>query len=73
MLIRKPSDIPSSEITSESSYKDFLSRRRFLRTAVSGAAVAGAAEAGAEAPGLGAWRPTARPSPASVAASSSAA
>ena len=48
MLIRKPSDIPSSEITSESSYKDFLSRRRFLRTAVSGAAVAGGAILGAD-------------------------
>ena len=48
MLIRKPSDIPSSEITSESSYKEFLSRRRFLRTAVSGAAAAGGAILGAD-------------------------
>jgi len=48
MLIRKPSDIASSEITSESSYKQFLSRRRFLRTAISGAAVAGGAVAGAD-------------------------
>jgi methionine sulfoxide reductase catalytic subunit len=48
MLIRKPSDIPSSEITSETSYKDFLSRRRFLRTAISGAAAAGAAIAGTD-------------------------
>jgi len=48
MLIRKPSDIPSSEITSEANYKDFLSRRRFLRTAISGAAAAGGAIIGAE-------------------------
>jgi len=48
MLIRKPSDIPSSEITSETSYKDFLSRRRFLRTAISGAAAAGAAMTGTD-------------------------
>ena len=48
MLIRKPSDIPSSEITSESNYKEFLSRRRFLRTAVSGAAAAGGAIIGAD-------------------------
>jgi sulfoxide reductase catalytic subunit YedY len=48
MLIRKPSDIPSSEITSETSYRDFLSRRRFLRTAISGAAAAGAAIAGTD-------------------------
>ncbi len=48
MLIRKPSDIPSSEITSETNYKDFLSRRRFLRTAISGAAAAGAAIAGTD-------------------------
>ena len=48
MLIRKPSDIPSSEITSEANYKDFLSRRRFLRTAISGAAAAGSAIIGAE-------------------------
>ena len=48
MLIRKPSDIPSSEITSESSYKDFLSRRRFLRTAISSAASAAGAVLAAE-------------------------
>ena len=48
MLIRKPSDIPSSEITSETSYKQFLSRRRFLRTAISGAAAAGGAIIGAD-------------------------
>src|SRR3569833_1162207 len=48
MLIRKPSDIPQSEITSETSYNDFLSRRRFLRTAISGAAVASGALIGAD-------------------------
>lgn len=48
MLIRKPSDIPSSEITSEASYKQFISRRRFLRTAASSAAVAGGSLLGAE-------------------------
>jgi methionine sulfoxide reductase catalytic subunit len=48
MLIRKPSDIPSSEITSEASYKQFLGRRRFLRTALAGAAAAGGAIVGAD-------------------------
>jgi methionine sulfoxide reductase catalytic subunit len=48
MLIRKPSDIPSSEITSETSYKQFLGRRRFLRTALAGAAAAGGAIVGAD-------------------------
>ena len=48
MLIHKPSDIPSSEITSETRYNDFLSRRRFLRTAISGAVAAGAAIAGTD-------------------------
>src|SRR6266567_3688441 len=43
MLIRKPSDIPSSLITSKDQY---LNRRRFLREALSGAAVAGAAALG---------------------------
>jgi sulfoxide reductase catalytic subunit YedY len=43
MLIRKPSDIPSSEITSKESYNGFFSRRRFLRNvAAASAAVAGA-------------------------------
>ena len=41
MLIRKPSDIPSSEITSSESYTQFLSRRRFLRNAIAGGAAAG--------------------------------
>src|SRR5215469_10255847 len=48
MLIRKPSDIPSSEITSPQAYAEFLGRRRFLRTAISGAAAAGAAALGAD-------------------------
>ncbi len=43
MLIRKPSDIPSSLITPREHY---LNRRRFLRGALSGAAVAGAAALG---------------------------
>jgi methionine sulfoxide reductase catalytic subunit len=44
MLIRKPSDVPSSEITSQDAYSQFFSRRRFLRTAaVAGAAALGAA------------------------------
>ena len=48
MLIRKPSDIPSSEITSQESYNQFFSRRRFLRNAIAGSAAAGAAIAGAD-------------------------
>src|SRR5215831_12478361 len=43
MLIRKPSDIPSSEVTSQDAYTQFFDRRRFLRTA----AAAGAAALGA--------------------------
>jgi methionine sulfoxide reductase catalytic subunit len=40
MLIGKPPDIPSSEITPESSYRQFMNRRRFLRrAAAAGAAV----------------------------------
>ena len=45
MLIRKPSDIPSSLITPKDQY---VNRRRFLRGAISGAAVAGAAALGAD-------------------------
>src|SRR3974390_1762409 len=48
MLIRKPSDISSSEITPRESYENFFSRRRFLRTALAGSAAAGAAIAGAD-------------------------
>jgi sulfoxide reductase catalytic subunit YedY len=44
MLIRKTSDIPSSEITSQEEYTRFLSRRKFLRTAVGAGAVALGAE-----------------------------
>jgi len=44
MLIGKPSDIPSSEITSKDDYAEYFNRRRFLR----GAAAAGAAVLGAE-------------------------
>ena len=40
MLIRKPSDIPSSEITSKS---DYMNRRKFM----AGAAALGAAALGA--------------------------
>lgn len=43
MLIGKPSDIPSSEITSKDAYNEYFNRRRFLRTAAAaGAAVLGA-------------------------------
>ena len=48
MLIRKPSDIPSSEITPKESYDEFFSRRRFLRNAIAGTAAAGAAIAGVD-------------------------
>src|SRR5580693_668253 len=48
MLIRRPSDIPASEITPLESYKRFLSRRSFLRSAIAGTAAAGAAIAGAD-------------------------
>ncbi len=44
MLIGKPPDIPSSEITQKDDYRDYLNRRRFLR----GAAAVGAAALGAE-------------------------
>ena len=40
MLIRKPSGIPSSEITPQDAYSQFLDRRRFLRTAAAAGAVA---------------------------------
>src|SRR5690348_10316361 len=48
MLIRKPSDIPSSEITSRENHDRFFSRRRFLRNAVAGTLTAGGAAMGAE-------------------------
>ncbi|MGA2206153.1 MAG: protein-methionine-sulfoxide reductase catalytic subunit MsrP [Terracidiphilus sp.] len=44
MLIAKPPDIPSSEITSRGAYFRYLNRRRFLK----GAAAVGAAALGAE-------------------------
>jgi len=44
MLIGKPPDIPSSEITSESAYRQFMDRRRFLRGAVAAGAAAVAAD-----------------------------
>jgi methionine sulfoxide reductase catalytic subunit len=44
MLIGKPPDIPSSEITSESAYRHFMNRRRFLRGAVAAGAAAVAAD-----------------------------
>jgi methionine sulfoxide reductase catalytic subunit len=40
MLIRKPSDIPSSEITSRDAYLDYVSRRKFLKGAAAAGAVA---------------------------------
>lgn len=43
MLIGKPPYIPSSEITSESDYRQFMNRRRFLRGAVAAGAAAVAA------------------------------
>ena len=45
MLIRKPSPIPASEITSKT---DYINRRSFMRQALSGAVAAGAAALGAE-------------------------
>ena len=44
MLIGKPADIPSSEITSRDDYNEYFNRRRFLR----GAVAAGATVLGAE-------------------------
>jgi sulfoxide reductase catalytic subunit YedY len=44
MLIGKPFEIPSSEITSKSDYEEYFNRRRFLKAA----AAAGAAVLGAE-------------------------
>jgi len=40
MLIGKPPGIPSSEITSQSAYNEFLNRRRFLKTAAATGAAA---------------------------------
>ena len=48
MLIRKPSDILSSEITPREAYNEYYSRRRFLSSALAGAAITGAAISGAD-------------------------
>jgi sulfoxide reductase catalytic subunit YedY len=48
MLINKPADIPSSEITPRTGYNWYMSRRKFLRGAAAGGAVAGAAALGME-------------------------
>jgi len=48
MLIGKPPDISSSEITPQDRYVQYLNRRRFLHGAVSGVVAAGAAALGAE-------------------------
>jgi sulfoxide reductase catalytic subunit YedY len=40
MLIGKPSDIPSSEITSRAAYEEYFNRRRFLRGALATGAMA---------------------------------
>jgi sulfoxide reductase catalytic subunit YedY len=48
MLIGKPPDIPSSEITPKDAYERYMSRRRFLRNAAGGAAAVGAAALGAD-------------------------
>ena len=48
MLIKKPADIPSSDITPRSGYEWYVNRRRFLRGALSGVVTAGATVLGAE-------------------------
>jgi methionine sulfoxide reductase catalytic subunit len=48
MLIRKPSDIFTSEITPRHKYEQYLNRRSFLRSAVSSVAAVGAVTLGAE-------------------------
>jgi sulfoxide reductase catalytic subunit YedY len=48
MLIGKPPDIPSSEITPRKLFDQYYSRRRFLRSAASMALTAGVAAVGAE-------------------------
>jgi sulfoxide reductase catalytic subunit YedY len=48
MLIGKPPDIPSSEITPKDEYDRYMNRRRFLRKAASGAAAAGVTALGAD-------------------------
>jgi methionine sulfoxide reductase catalytic subunit len=48
MLIGKPADVASSEITSRSGYEWYMNRRKFLRGAAASTAAAGAAALGAE-------------------------
>src|SRR6202789_68827 len=48
MLIKKPADIPSSEVTPRSGYDWYMNRRKFLQGAISGVVTAGAATLGAE-------------------------
>jgi sulfoxide reductase catalytic subunit YedY len=48
MLIVKPADIASSEITPRSGYEWYINRRKFLRGAASSVVAAGAAALGAE-------------------------
>jgi sulfoxide reductase catalytic subunit YedY len=48
MLIGKPADVASSEITPRSGYEWYINRRKFLRGAVSGFVTAGAAALGME-------------------------
>lgn len=48
MLIRKPSDIPSSEITPQALHEQYFSRRKFLRRMAAGTAAAGAAALGTD-------------------------
>jgi sulfoxide reductase catalytic subunit YedY len=48
MLIGKPSEILSSEITPRDAYERYFNRRSFLRSALSGAVAAGAAAVGTE-------------------------
>jgi len=48
MLIGKPADIASSEITSRSGYEWYMNRRKFLRGAAASAVATGAAALGAE-------------------------
>jgi sulfoxide reductase catalytic subunit YedY len=48
MLTRRPSEIPTSEITPKESYAEYFSRRRFLRNAIAGTFAAGAAITGAD-------------------------
>jgi methionine sulfoxide reductase catalytic subunit len=48
MMIKKPADIASSEITPRSGYEWYMNRRKFLRGAAAGVVAAGAGALGAE-------------------------